>query len=144
MSDEELVNFPGATSTIMDKTDGLFVGEYLNGIDSNDGVFIFVTTNRVETLDPAIGVPRTDKKVNGTMISTRPGRIDRAIELSLLDEECRTKIAKRILNNFPEIVEKIVKAGDGDTGAQFQERATQVALKKFWEDFEKDKNENRN
>ena len=128
--------FEGRDNKLKDFGGGLTFDCLLNclsGIDSNDGVFTIVTTNRVDTLDEAIGVPRTDKHINGTFISTRPGRIDRAIELCILDEECRRKIAVKILDCFPEFVEKIVADGEGDTGAQFQERCTQIALKKYWE-----------
>ena len=127
--------FEGRNNKLKDFGGGLTFDCLLNclsGIDSNDGVFAIITTNRVDTLDEAIGVPRTDKHINGTFISTRPGRIDRAIELGTLDKECRTKIATKILDHFPEFIEKIVADGDGDTGAQFQERCTQIALKKYW------------
>jgi len=105
----------------------------IDGIQNTDGLFFIVTTNRVNLLDEALGKPRTDKDPNGTNISTRPGRIDRALELKNLDKDCRLKIAKRILSNCPQYIEKLVDDGDGDSGAQFQERCTQVALKHFWE-----------
>jgi len=117
----------------------------IDGVQNTDGLFLIVTTNRVELLDEALGKPRTDKDPNGTNISTRPGRIDRAFELKILDKDCRIKIAKRILADCTEFINEIVEKGDGDAGAQFQERCTQVALKYFWEhkiDVEKNNNEN--
>jgi SpoVK/Ycf46/Vps4 family AAA+-type ATPase len=72
------------------------------------------------------------------MISTRPGRIDRALELPLLDKKCRFKIAERILDECPQYVAQIVADGDGDTGAQFQERCTQIALSEYWNRKEKE------
>lgn len=105
----------------------------IDGVQNTDGLFLIVTTNRVELLDEALGKPRTDKDQNGTNISTRPGRIDRAFELKRLDKDCRIKIAKRILADCPEFIEEIVEKGEGDSPAQFVERSTQVALKYFWE-----------
>jgi len=105
----------------------------IDGVQNTDGLFLIITTNRAELLDEALGKPRTDRDQNGTNISTRPGRIDRAFELKKLDKDCRTKIAKRILADCPEFIEEIVENGDGDTGAQFQERCTQIALKNFWD-----------
>jgi hypothetical protein len=105
----------------------------IDGVQNTDGLFLIITTNRVEMLDEALGKPRTDKDPNGTNISTRPGRIDRAFELKKLDKDCRIKIAKRILSDCCQYIDSIVEKGDGDTGAQFQERCTQIALKDFWE-----------
>jgi hypothetical protein len=105
----------------------------IDGVQNTDGLFLIVTTNRVELLDEALGKPRTDKDPNGTNISTRPGRIDRAFELKKLDKDCRIKIAKRILSDCPEFIDKIVEKGEGDSPAQFVERLTQVALKHFWD-----------
>jgi len=102
----------------------------LSGVEGCDGVFVMVTTNRPEMLDGALGTPRKEGESNGTMISTRPGRIDRAIKIGPLDETCRTKLARRILGRDDS---GLVRAGDGDTGCQFVERCTQVAVREFWE-----------
>jgi len=91
-----------------------------------------------------LGVPRKDKAANGTMISTRPGRIDRALELKELTEECRLKIAGRILKDSPEHINEIAKNGAGDTGAQFQERCTQIALERYWIDKNADRKRKEN
>jgi len=77
------------------------------------------------------------KDQNGSCISTRPGRIDRVLELKTLDEKCRRKIAERILIDCSELIDATVKNGDGDTEAQFQERCSQIALKEFWDKKEK-------
>lgn len=99
----------------------------LDGVESADGLLIVATTNNVDKIDVALGKP------NGDGISTRPGRIDRAIELIQPDENGRRKIATRILGDFPNEIENTVKSGDHDTGAQFQERCSRLALKLFWE-----------
>lgn len=100
----------------------------LSGIEQSDGVLVFVTTNRIEDLDPALGV----SEEWDSEMSTRPGRIDRAIELKELDEECRRNIAERIFSDYPDMVDELVEKGNGDTGAQFIDRCSQLALKRFW------------
>jgi hypothetical protein len=99
----------------------------LDGVESASGILLFITTNNLDKIDPALGQP------NGGTISTRPGRIDRVIQFSNPDENGRKKIANRILNDFPHYIDEIVKEGDHDTGAQFQERCSRLALKLFWE-----------
>ena len=60
--------------------------------------------------------------------STRPGRIDRVLELGELDEAGRRKLASRILEEWPGEWETVIDEGLGDTAAQFQERCTRRAL----------------
>lgn len=96
----------------------------IDGVEREDGLLLFVTTNKVESIDPAMGRP------TATGSSTRPGRIDRVIELPGLDLPGRVKMAKRILQD--DILEKkTVKLGEGDTAAAFQERCVQAALKQL-------------
>lgn len=103
----------------------------LSGIETANGIFLVITTNRVDMLDEALGAPRSG--ANGTMISTRPGRVDRALELTTMDEACRTALAGRILADCPKHIAPLVAQGDSDTAAQFQERCAQVALAHHWE-----------
>lgn len=100
----------------------------ISGVGISDGILLFITTNKVETLDPALGVP-----VNGDNRSSRPGRIDKAIHFGAMEQPQRLKLASFILADYPEVIESIVAAGEGEMAAQFQERCTQVALKAFWE-----------
>lgn len=102
----------------------------ISGVNGSEGVLLFATTNQIDKLDVALGTP-TEKDMN---ISTRPGRIDRVLKLDVLDVTCRKILADRILKDCQEYIEKIVKDGEGDTGAQFQERCTQIALKEYWKD----------
>lgn len=95
----------------------------LDGIQRADGLIVVISTNQLEHVDPAIG-----GAVTKGGISSRPGRIDRVLELGTPDEVGRRKIAGRILKDWPEIVETVVQDGAGDTGAQFQERCTRLAL----------------
>ena len=96
-------------------------------MEGSDGLFLVVTTNRVDALDPALGVPDAEGR------STRPGRIDRVVELKPLSEDCRRKVAARILRDCPDEVEPAVAAGAGESGAQFVERCRQTALLRHWE-----------
>jgi hypothetical protein len=100
----------------------------ISGVKAADGVFMIVTTNHVDKMDAALGIPSQDGK------STRPGRIDKAICLGLMQEPQRRLLAQHILSDYPEFIEETVKAGEGETAAQFQSRCAQIALSKFWTD----------
>lgn len=101
----------------------------ISGVQRTDGVFVIITTNNIQDVDYAIGIQKDQ-----STISSRPGRIDKVLELRELDQDCRVKMAKRILCDYPEEIDGIVLRGNGDTGAQFQERCAQIALRRFWED----------
>jgi SpoVK/Ycf46/Vps4 family AAA+-type ATPase len=101
----------------------------ISGAEDSSGILIVITTNRIEKLDDALGRP--DPERGG--ISRRPGRIDWMIELPILSAEGRRKLAKRILCDWPEKIEQLVAQGEGDTGAQFQERCVRIALDYYWE-----------
>lgn len=94
----------------------------LDGIERSDGLFTVITTNRIDKIDAALGLP--DEHTG----STRPGRIDRVLELGPLDEAGRRKLAARILAEWPGEWEDLIDEGEGDTGAQFQERCARHAL----------------
>ncbi len=98
----------------------------LDGIERSDGLFTVITTNRLERIDPALGLPDE----NGE--SSRPGRIDRTLEVGPLDEQARWKLVQRILSDCPDLHAGAVATGDGDTAAQFQERCSRLALDRHW------------
>lgn len=105
----------------------------IDGVQNTDGMFLIITTNNIEKLDPALGNPMANGNGAASM-STRPGRIDRAIRFEHLDEDGRIKMAKRIFEGMQEDKWKVLlSTGDKDTGAQFQERCCRLALKMFWE-----------
>lgn len=99
----------------------------INGVKSSDGIFLIITTNHVDNLDPALGVPNSEGK------STRPGRIDRVIKLGYMERSEREVLAKYILSDFPDLIDETVVSGEGETAAQFQNRCAQIALAKFWD-----------
>jgi hypothetical protein len=106
----------------------------LDGVDKVEGVFTIITTNDLSKIDPALGRPSNSEN----SISSRPGRIDKAIELGYMDNECKKVMAERILSNFPgallAAMDEIENNPDKkETPAQYQERCAQVALKCFWD-----------
>jgi SpoVK/Ycf46/Vps4 family AAA+-type ATPase len=109
----------------------------LDGVEKSNGVFTVITTNYVDVLDPALGkpVPKADGGID--LVSTRPGRIDKAIELGYMLNSDKLKLAQRILfdneRGLAEIHSQIERDPDRkETPAQFQERCTQLALDMLW------------
>jgi hypothetical protein len=73
-------------------------------------------------------------------ISTRPGRIDKAVELTYMEPADKKRMAQKILEAYEkeylEMLDFIDKFPDlPETPAQFQERCAQVALKCFWREL---------
>lgn len=101
----------------------------ISGVNTMNGVFLFVTTNHIENIDPAMGVESSERKG----ISTRPGRIDQVIYLGKASEKSRRRIAQSILRDWPECVESMVANYDGVTPVQFQEICIQKAFDKMRE-----------
>jgi ATPase family protein associated with various cellular activities (AAA) len=95
----------------------------IDGVDRADGLLVVITTNQLDKVDSALGRP------DAAIGSTRPGRIDRVVELPPLDDAGREKIVRRILRDWPGHWRHLVSEGCGDTGAQFQERCTRLALR---------------
>lgn len=125
--------FSGRTNiAVQDKMrDGLTFDCLLNtisGVGASDGVILFVTTNHVQSLDSALGVARDE---GGQ--STRPGRLDHVIYVGPMLESERRRLAARILSDWPEIQDRVVKEGEGETAAQFQDRCAQLALQRWKE-----------
>lgn len=102
----------------------------LDGVEQADGVILALTTNRIEKLDPSLGIPVGQSSI--AQISTRPGRVDQILEMRELDEMGRRKLCKRILEQWPDEWEHVVTDGVNETGAQFQERCTRLALALYW------------
>jgi hypothetical protein len=110
----------------------------LDGVEKSNGIFTVITTNHIDKLDPALGQPR--KKPDGTVefISTRPGRIDKAIELGYMTDADKLKLARRIFFDDEVGLRLIGQTLDREpdrreTPAQFQERCAQLALDLLWQ-----------
>jgi hypothetical protein len=97
----------------------------LSGVGQVDGVLVVVTTNRRRSLDPALAGGAD----NGP---SRPGRIDLVVEMGPPDADGRALIARNILVDRPELQARMVSAGEGLSGAQFQEMCINAALTDYW------------
>lgn len=105
----------------------------IDGVDQNgQGVFLIVTTNCLEKIDPAMGQSANAAFTDDTT-STRPGRIDRVIHLKEMQPGHKKEMASWILSEFPEKLQEVHDRIDNDpniseTPAQFQERCSRIAL----------------
>jgi hypothetical protein len=118
----------------------------LDGVERSDGIFTVVTTNDISKIDPALGQPRPGRDGSLEFISTRPGRIDKAIELSYMDPADKKRMARRILGAYESECFAMIQFVDEypdlkETPAQFQERCAQVALKCFWKELQEEERE---
>lgn len=106
----------------------------IDGVERLEGVFLIITTNDITKIDEAIGKPTGDNE------STRPGRIDRVIELTYMTQTDKKRMAYRVLKDYPAHLKELTDAVDAEvdppptTPSQFQERCAQVALKILWEE----------
>jgi hypothetical protein len=103
----------------------------IDGIERENGLLLFVTTNHVEALDPAMGAPERKGPDAEEGDSTRPGRIDLVLEVKALDRPGRVKMARRILQDEA-WAQQMADRHDGTTAAQFQEKCSKAALRTLW------------
>jgi hypothetical protein len=104
----------------------------IDGVEVCDGIFLIITTNHLDKVDEAIGRPAETAGVEATM-STRPGRIDRVIELKDMLPAHKKLMSNWILSEFPVIRADLHKWIEDnpdvpETPAQFQERCSRLAL----------------
>ncbi len=104
----------------------------LSGVTTKNGMFVIITTNDLDAIDPAIGIT----KDVSSGISTRPGRIDTVIHLGLISERNRIAMVRKMLQDWPAMWDETVSEGDGMTPVQFQELCLQKALVRLQEDEE--------
>ena len=102
----------------------------IQGVSNNDGLLVVLTTNRLETIDCALGGPAvqgTDGKIEVSAAPIpRPGRIDKLLKTpDHIDEEGRRQLAARMLP--ARAVEPLVAGTAGLTAAQFHEELLQYA-----------------
>lgn len=111
----------------------------LDGVDRLPGVFVMITTNDITKVDEAIGQPVNDSQ------ATRPGRIDRVIELTYMTKNDKKRMIEKTLKGYPDEIAAMKLKVDNDpedfkeTPSQFQERCAQVALAKLWSVREQDR-----
>lgn len=98
----------------------------IDGVQSMDGVFLIITTNDISKIDPALA--------SDSVMSSRPGRIDRVITMNGLDKAGYEKMAARILGKqvIPDdLIENALKSNTSP--AQFQEICIRKALTEFYQ-----------
>ena len=93
----------------------------MDGMEGSDGLLMIVTTNHIEKVDAAI--------------SSRPGRIDRVLQMTLPDRAGLLQVAKRILGDRSEDIDALVDEGirNKETVCKFQEKCGRMALQLHWE-----------
>jgi hypothetical protein len=111
----------------------------LDGVERNDGIFTIITTNNLDAIDEALGKPSRCSDGTLDFISTRPGRIDKAIELTHMIQRDKIRMAQKILADYPTAMQDILdhlnhNSALAETPAQFQERCAQLALRAFWDE----------
>lgn len=89
----------------------------LGGAKQRDGIYVIVTTNKIETMDPSL---------------LRAGRLDLKIEVGDLDEGGRRFVASNILKDWPELIEKMVIENQNITVAEFENKCIELAIDKFY------------
>ncbi len=95
----------------------------IDGVEEQDGTLLFITTNNVESIDPALAA-RT---------ATRPGRIDRVLFLEQPDREGLRHIAAQILESEDEVKQVVAQAVEQkQTPAQLKEACVRLALGKYY------------
>jgi hypothetical protein len=97
----------------------------IQGVEQEDGLLLFVTTNHLEHIDPALGRPEDD----GT--SSRPGRVDTIVQMGSMSRDGRLKIARRILRE-EDLSQRIVTERPEETPAQLTDRAKRRARDVLW------------
>ena len=103
----------------------------LSGVDEANGVFLIVTTNKVDEIDEALGKPIDCDSIISD--STRPGRIDKTIKFGAMGDREKRVIATKMLKDIDNIdIDELINQTTGYTAAQFKERCTSIALEHFW------------
>jgi SpoVK/Ycf46/Vps4 family AAA+-type ATPase len=108
----------------------------IDGVDKSDGVFTIITTNDIEKIDSAIGHP-IEKDGKKLFVSSRPGRIDKAIELTYMQKENKIQMANKIVGEFNDKLKEVliyIEEEHEETPAQFQEFCAQIAIQEFWKE----------
>jgi hypothetical protein len=98
----------------------------LGSLDIINGI-VFITVNDITKLDPAIAQLTEDGRIS------RPGRIDRVVYVGVADEQGRRDCAAHILSEWPDLIDKVVHEGEGETIAQFSDRCKTLAVKMYWQ-----------
>lgn len=120
----------------------------LDGVQKLQGFFVIITTNNIDKIDPALGVPRLNNKGEKEMVSSRPGRIDKVIEIGYLTNAQKREMAKRFLEEYEDEYTRILRyikenPDEKETVAQFQEKCISIAIRRHWQTDSDRKEESR-
>lgn len=95
----------------------------ISGVEATDGIYLVITTNDPESLDPALCEIAKDGS------TSRPGRIDRAFCLPLPDAGMRRRI---LANIMAAVTDADLQATEGMTATQVTEFGVSRALASVW------------
>lgn len=98
----------------------------ISGVEPAEGIYLFVTTNRLDQLDEALGVP------NARGVSTRPGRLDTCFEMGDITVDEKREIVNHFLADHADIGAALIESSNGCTAAQFSDMCSQKALELYW------------
>lgn len=100
----------------------------LSGAMPSEGILTFITTNDISKVDSAIATLDGD-------VSSRPGRIDRVVEVLPLNAKGKRELCEKILKDYPEEIEETLKAGENASNAQFVEICCRIVYSRKWKDI---------
>lgn len=106
----------------------------ISGIGTNDGLFLIVTTNHPEKLDPAMGkTPEPDSVGGKKGLSSRPGRVDTSMHLGYISQANKERMADRILDQWPHLAQRMLVENPEPnlTAAQFEKLCGDAALEQL-------------
>jgi len=107
----------------------------VSGVQNRSGVLLFVTTNCVEKIDPALGkFSGLSTGDLGIEVSTRPGRLDVAIHIGHLSEKNKRILATKTLRDWPDLIERAISTKGDFTPPQFEEICVQLAMARIYEE----------
>lgn len=98
----------------------------ISGVEPAEGIYLFITTNRLEYLDEALGIP------NEKGVSTRPGRLDTCFHMGDITLDEKVEIARHFLSDHPDVSARLIDESNGCTVAQFSDMCAQKALELYW------------
>lgn len=98
----------------------------ISGVEPAEGVYLFITTNKLEQLDEALGVP------NSKGVSTRPGRLDTCFHMGDITEVEKRAIVEHFLDDHLAEGVRLIEKSNGCTAAQFSDMCSQRALELHW------------
>lgn len=150
MTDQQLIRFwddvrnYGPCIAVMEDIDTVFKGREpananirlsfecllncISGVEPAEGIYLFVTTNRLEHLDDALGIP------NSKGVSTRPGRLDTCFHMGEITVAEKEQIVAHFLAEHPAEGAHLIEVSNGCTAAQFSDMCAQKALELHWRD----------